>query len=179
MSKAKEGIKEKLKNGYKYFYVYAVRKEDGTVRRICYDFFYSLKSVDLGKEHDKLELIVSSACANRKKKDTDVIELLSVALISNEAEKKNIYRYMVFNGLIESRRNVRLTGINYVLTSTFPFSEDTLKQLGTDNTETKSIVLLAVKPLAGGKDNSMEVVNTSSFYSSFDSEMINNSTVAA
>ncbi len=164
MAKKKvNNISKIKKDGYRYFYVYAVRKENGNIRKICYDFFSSAKKVDLTKDFENLKLLIPSACESKKKRITDTIELISVALICNLTDKKPVYRYRICNGVFDDDKSIRITEMNYTLSITAPFSEDTVEMLTKQGNYNK-MNIVAVK-LIEADDEESKINNTTDFCS--------------
>lgn len=164
MAKKKvNNISKIKKDGYRYFYVYAVRKENGNIRKICYDFFSSAKKVDLTKDFENLKLLIQSVCESKKKRITDTIELLSVALIYNLTDKKPVYRYQICNGVFDGDKSIKITEVNYTMSITAPFSEDTVEILTKQGNYNK-MNIVAVK-LIETDDEESKINNTTDFCS--------------
>ena len=133
MSKNIEKKSKKIKNNsgcrYRYVYAYAVRKESGTIRKTYYDIFESYKEINLAKEFSSLQDIVSGSHESKKKRETDVIELLSVGLAENKEDKRPVYSYVVYQGKIKDRKEIEVIETNYRSNSNVPLTEEQQKQI--------------------------------------------------
>lgn len=175
MSKNIEKKSKKIKNKsvcrYRYVYAYAVRKESGTIRKIYYDIFESYKELNLIKEFSSLQDIVSGSHESKKKRETDVIELLSVSLVEDKEDRKNVYSYVVYQGKIKDRKEIEVIETNYRSNSNVPLTEEMLNFLSRQDENYDDKILLGLRLVETSTENSenanIDMTNDKDFYSVF------------
>lgn len=175
MSKNIEKKSKKIKNNsgcrYRYVYAYAVRKESGTIRKTYYDIFESYKEINLVKEFSSLQDIVSGSHESKKKRETDVIELLSVGLAEDKEDKRPVYSYAVYQGKIKDRKEIKVIETNYRSNSNVPLTEEMLNFLSKQDENYDDKILLGLRLVETSTENfenaNIEMTNDKDFYSVF------------
>lgn len=169
--KKSKRIKSKSVCRYRYVYAYAVRKESGTIRKIYYDIFESYKELNLIKEFSSLQDIVSGSHESKKKRETDVIELLSVSLVEDKEDRKNVYSYVVYQGKIKDRKEIEVIETNYRSNSNVPLTEEMLNFLSRQDENYDDRILLGLKFVhptnIDTEEANFDMTNGKDFYSVF------------